>query len=391
MDYQLVPVLVGSAIFALLAACVVVVVKMVHRVYLRFQGIRTARYMASVGHMVNRRMLPPNMPSDWAHDSLFHEALAEYHLSGSDAEVAFIDGIVDQLGIRKVLRKRMRNRFSISRRLRAASAYIDLATKDQILELRSLLTDRSHHVAIHAAKALSRMDEIASVPAILRRASRASEWHAARFADALIGFGPEAGVPIRAWIRRSIDTKKPPVRMVALTIQVLGHIGDPHAEKLLLELLESDESEWRVKAATALGPLGSPSSVAGLIAATDDEYWPVRAKAATSLGRIGEPAAAESLRTLLNDRMWWVRQNAAEAIGLLPGGGPMLVEVLSGDDPFAADAAIYRLNMRGEVADGLVHTVNGSDGNVDAQLVVHVDWMPADDDGQNPDVGLVAG
>lgn len=373
LDNRLLWWLVGAAVVAISAAIVVVLVKSIHRVYLRWQGVRSAYYLAVIGQLVQRETLPASPPRDWSHDSLFHAALVEYrlHLAGPDR--GFVDNLVEYLGVMHVLEKRMRNKLSSTRRLRAVGTFVNLATVSHLDELRRLLLDPSHHVAIHAAKGLSRLGALDSVHAILGRAAMASPWHAARFTDALIGYGPAVGVPVRQWVQENSTTAEPPVRMVALAIQVLGRVRDVDSESFLVGLVVADEPEWRLKAVSALGEIGGYAAVSSLCEALEDPHWPVRARAAVALGHIGDPTSADALRLALNDQNWWVRQNASEAIAQLPGGGPLLVDVLTGDDPFAVDAALYQLAMRGEVSYGIIQTENGSGSDIFGHLEVHVD------------------
>ncbi|MCZ7531789.1 MAG: HEAT repeat domain-containing protein [Acidimicrobiia bacterium] len=361
-----------AAVSALVAIVVLVILKVTHRLYRRWQGVRSAQYVAVVGEMVSRNMLPLHPSPDWSHDPMFHNALVEYRLSLVGSEQGFVDELVAYLGVPEVLLARIARRFPPSARLAAVSTFVDLATDTYVEDLRRLLVDPNNHVAIHAAKGLSRLRDVTSVPAILNRAVEASPWHAARLADALVHFGPEVGPPIREWIEQRSDTDEPPVSTIALGIRVLGQVSDADAEALLLRLLTSDQPDWRLAAASALGSAGGDDAVLGLIDALDDDHWPVRARAASSLGRLAAAPAADRLRLLLNDPMWWVRQNAAEAIGWLPGGTGVLISVLSGEDPYAADAALYQLTMQGEVAEAARRSRAGTQSAIDIDLLAYV-------------------
>lgn len=328
--------------------------------------------------MTSRNMLPLHPASDWAHDPKFHNALVEYRLSLVGSERGFVDELVEHLGVPEVLLGRIARRFPPSARLAAVSTFVDLATGAYVEDLRRLLGDSNNHVTIHAAKGLSRLRDVKSVPAILDRAVEASPWHAARLADVLVQFGPEVGPPLREWIEQAMDTDDPSVSTIALGARILGQVSDADAEALLLRLPVSDQPEWRVTAASALSSSGGDGAVLGLIDALDDGYWPVRARAASSLGQLAASPAADRLRLLLNDPMWWVRQNAAEAIGWLPGGTDVLVGVLSDEDPYAADAALYQLTMQGEVADAARRSRRGTQTAVDIDLLANVGNLPPD-------------
>ncbi len=368
--------LLGSACVAAGTTLVLVVVKLIHRAYLRERGVRSAHYVAAVGEMISRSILPEHPAPAWAQDSLFHNALIDYRLSLVGSERGFVDDLVEHLGILDVLRSRMAPRYSTSRRLEAVSTFVDLATEGCIPDLRNLVLDPSPHIAIHAAKGLCRLRDTASVGPILDRASAASPWHAARIADALTGFGYEVGEPVRQWIRTAMAADDVSVPTVALAIRVLGQVSDADAEGLLLTLLVSDEPEWRVTAASALGAAGGDGAVMGLIRALEDDHWPVRARAASSLGHLAAGSARDHLAPLLCDEMWWVRQNAAQAIGQLPGGVAVLIGSLDGDDPFASDAALYQLTIQGEVAKAAERSRSGDPTALDIDLIAHIGNLP---------------
>lgn len=365
-----------SAAASIVAAAALVATKLSHRLLLRWQGVRKARYVGALGEMISRRVVPAEMTPGWADDPLFHDAVAEYRLTLNGEEHEYIDRLVERLGILGVLRGRIgRWWLPHSRRLRAVATFVDLATPGSIPVLRSLLANPNQYVALHAAKGLSRLDDLDSVPQILDQVKQASEWHSARMADALMGFGLPAGPAIRAWIRQEQAGPGPSVDTVALAARILGRIGDTDAEPLLLQLLESTEPEWRVAAASALGRCGGRDAVIALETALDDDYWPVRARAAAGLGRLADPTSSRKLAALLTDPVWWVRQNTAKAIGSLPGGRMELIRALGGEDTYAADAALHQLTVLGAIKEAADRYESGTATVTDLDLLSHAERM----------------
>ncbi len=365
-----------SAAASAVAAVALVVTKLSHRLLLRWQGVRKARYVAALGEMISRRVVPHGITPGWAEDPLFHDAVAEYRLTLSGEEHEYIDRLVETLGILEKLRERIGRRWlSRSRRLRAVAAFVDLAAESSIPVLRSLLRDSNQYVVLHAAKGLSRLDDLESVPHILDQITEAPEWHSARLGDALMGFGLPAGPAVRSWIRRQLVEEDPSTNTVSLAARVLGRIGDTEAEPLLLELLASTGPEWRVAAASALGRCGGREAVIALEKALEDDYWPVRARAAAGLGRLADPTSSRKLAPLLTDPVWWVRQNAAKAIGSLPGGRLELVRALGGPDTYAADAALHQLTMLGAVKEAADRYDMGTATVTDLDLLSHAERM----------------
>lgn len=348
---------------------VLVVVKLVHRELLRWRGVRSAHYVAAVGEMVSRRILPANPPQGWTVDPLFHDALADFRilLTGDDRQ--FVDELATRLGIHRVLIRRSRRRLPASARLRSVATLVDLATPVQRSHLRTLLADSNPQVRIHVVRGLARLHDVESIPRILARATRAEPWEAARVADSLTAMGPDVVDPIDRWVREAMTREEDrPVEMVSLAARVLGLVGDPTAEPILVELLRSDEPDWRMAAASALEHTGGSDSIGPLLTALDDRAWRVRARAVVALGAMADPSLGRPISALLYDQVWWVRQNAASALGSVPGGGEHLMVAVEGPDPYAADAALNQLTVSGVLATALDRVRTGAGSDRDHQL-----------------------
>jgi HEAT repeat protein len=372
MDPLLVSLLLIAAGAAVGAGVVLVAIKFAHRELQRWRGVRTAHYVAAVGELISRDLIPTDPPRGWAEDPLFHDALADYALLLTGGERAIVDGLVTHLGIVEVLRKRIRRRFPITTRLRSVSSLVDLANQAHVPDLRALLDDGNTHVRVHAIRGLARLDDVVSVSRILDLGAGVRQWEAARIADALVAFGPAATPAITEWLGRESGRHGAPVEMVALATRALGLIGDPAAEPVLIGLLHAELPDWRVAAASALEHAGTEQAVPHLLEALGDVSWRVRARAATALGGLADPDSPAALAPLLRDRVWWVRQNAAAALGRVPGGTAVLVDALDGDDAYAGDAALAHLTTSGEVAEAARRTSNGTATEVDARLLRHV-------------------
>jgi len=340
-----------------------VLFKIVHREYLRWRGVRSAHYVAAIGEMVSRRMVPERTPPGWAGDPAFHDALAEYRLLLTGSERQLIDDLAARSGVLAFLVHRSRRRFPIGSRLRAVVSLADLATSRQRHHLRLLMQDRHAHVRVNAVRGLARMGDFESAGAILDQAVDAEPWEAARLSDSLVAMGVEVVAPTCQWIESRVAEPEPPTRVIALACRALGVIGDPTAEATLIRLLSSSEPTWRVAAASALETVGGTASVEPLLDALDDRESRVRARATVALGASAEPRAARPVAGLLYDPVWWVRQNAARALGDIPGGTDHLLAAVAGPDPYAADAALHQLTLSGVLREAMerVRSGRGSD------------------------------
>lgn len=336
---------VTAALTVLLTA-----VKLLHREVLRWRGVRTAQYVAAVGELVSRGMLPTLPPRGWAEDPLFHQALADYRHVVTGADRDHIGALAEALGVYEVLLRRVRRPHLLRVRLRALTSLVDLAEPRHREALRTLARDRNSHVRVNAIRGLARLGDLDSVPWILAHATRSQPWEAARSADALVEMGRPAVPGICSWITAQTSRPDASVAVVALAARVLGLIGDHAAEPVLIELLGSNQPEWRVAAASGLERAGTEAALPHLVRALEDRSARVRARVAVALGASSDTGAGRPLSTLLYDPSWWVRQNAATALGRLPGGNDYLLAALDGPDPYAADAALNQLTISGTLA-----------------------------------------
>ncbi len=330
------------AVATVVAALALLSVKIAHRTMLNGRGVRSARYIGALGEMIARKLIPREIPQQWARDPLFHDALVEYRhlLSGDEGE--FVDILIKEVGIVPVLQNRIRHRFPPAVRLRAIASLVELAGPEEAPYLRRLLADKNDYVRSHAAHGLARFGDLPSVPLILNLLCHVKPWEAARLADAMASFDRAAVKPICEWILARWDDPSAE-QAISQAARVLGLLGEGEAETTLIEMKESDKTEWRIAAASALGRLASDNSRASLLRALLDVSWEVRARAVRALAALADSEVAPAVAGLLSDSQWWVRQNAAETLGDLPGGVDHLIIALDSDDRFAADAARNRL------------------------------------------------
>lgn len=343
------PVLGLAAAAVASLSVILVATKLANREIQRWRGVRSAHFVAAVGELVSRRMLPAIPPRAWGEDPLFHQVLGDYRRLVTGADRDHIDTLAEALGVYDVLLRRVRRPHRQGVRLRALTSLAELAQPRHVEILRELAADRNGNVRVNAIRGLTRLNDLEWVPWILDHASRSQPWEAARCADALVGMGRAAVPHICGWVENETGNPAGSVTVVALAARVLGLIGDPTAEPILIELLKSEQPEWRVAAASALEHAGTPAAIPHLLHAVEDRAARVRARVAVALGTSAEPSVGRPLSGLLNDESWWVRQNAAAALGNLPGGTDYLLAALHGPDPYAAGAALNQLTISGEL------------------------------------------
>jgi HEAT repeat protein len=113
----------------------------------------------------------------------------------------------------------------------------------------------------------------------------------------------------------------------------LVNMGD-RAMPGLIECLDDDSWEMRVRAARELGYRGDLSAVPVMIECLSDEDQNVRCGAAQALGDLGDPSAVPALVEQLSDEDEYLRSNAAKALAKLgdPSAVPALVKLLDSED-----------------------------------------------------------
>ncbi len=299
-----------------------------------FAEVRRAAYIAAMGEMAYRGGYPQDMLQGWVNDRVFREVVVEYLKFLTGAHRHRVLRFANDIGISELLHKELS---SMRKGLRSAAAegLSQLGDEDSVPFLLEALTDKEQGVKINAAHALARVGRPETLPAVMAAMAGGSDWVRSRVADALITFGPTAIVPISLVLdhpQTTPETKR-------LLIQVLGQIGDPIAEPILLSGLNSGDLDVRVRSTAALATAGSPSCVPSLIETLSDPDWRVRAQAATSLNVRMDPLAIPALKAALGDEGWWVRQNAATALTSIPGGQKALLAALDDPDQFARDVA----------------------------------------------------
>lgn len=349
-----------------------VAVKIVHRRRAERHRLRRAAYMA-----VLSRHLAGNAPTETigqsaAEDDAFLDAVIDLRNVMSGHEIETLSGIVDDLGLAERQLARLRSRFPLGRRLRAAVSLAEMGDESTAGALIEHLSDREPEIRIQCARGLGRMQYTAAIDAILERLGLEAPWVRARFADTLVGFGAKATWPLVAYIR--VNLRHDENQGVIEAIRVLGTIGDREVGPTLAGVLRvASDPEIRLAAIEALGAVGGPLAIRPIRHTFRSTDWRLRAKSATSLGQIGDPSVNVVLAEGLEDANWWVRRNSAAALASLPGGEEHLFKAVGSDDPFARDAAAEALADSGALAAAREREEHGQATKKDRLLLQHVE------------------
>ena len=372
MEAQLIAFYAALVILGIDAVLVAALIslKAIHRRRSRRHAERRAAYLDVLTHHLNYRNSTHPIGRDAADDPAFLDALIDVRDALAGPEVDTLAGIIERYDIAEHQEARLRTRFPLGRRLRAAVVLAEIGDEGSADALMEHLSDREPEIRIQAARGLRQMGWTPAIDAIVDRFSIESPWVRSRFSDILSGYGPKATWPLVAYVRvnHRFEIDGP-----VAAIRTLGRIGDREAGPPLLDLLtEADQPEIEVALISALGRIGGPEALLPLAGTAQDEDWRLRAETATALGTIGAPDAIPVLAELLEDRNWWVRRNSAAALARIPGGVAALYQALGSDDRFARDAAAESLTDAGELIAARRHADDGNADERELALLAHM-------------------
>lgn len=335
------PVVVTAAVCTAVLVVVLFVVKLAHRHQLRTAGVRRATYISAVADMTTHDYVPQGDLSAWAEDPVFLEVLFEFLAIIEGEQRETLVSIADQQALPQRLEKILARSISPAARTQAINRMVALGLDSFVPSYLRCLGDSVPEVRLAAANGLAEAGVVSSIPRLLEMIDQEASWEAARLADALALFGREATEAIS----RRLQTTTVSRASTALLIRVLGQIGDPDSEGVLVQLLKSPEGLVRLRAAAALGTAGSPDAVPALLETLIDPDWRVRVRAAGALGELSDPISVPALVEAVADENWWVRQNAAKALARTPAGVAALASLSTQSE--AREVALQYLGEAG--------------------------------------------
>jgi hypothetical protein len=310
---------------------------------------RHSRYVALISRRIAAKDSPQPIEGSTVVDDSFLDAVIDIRNVITGRQIDTLAGIIDGVGLARRQEQRLRSRFPLGRRLRAAVSLAEIGDESTAPVLIAHLSDREPEIRIQCARGLGRIQYEPAIEAILERFGLEEPWVRARFADTLVRFGVKATWPLVAFIRANL--KHDHNEGVIEAVRVLGVIGDREVGPSLAGILRAaTDPEVRIAVIESLGVVGGPLAIRPLKYTFRSTDWRLRAKSATSLGHIGDPSINVVLARGLQDSNWWVRRNTASALAALPGGDELLLQAIGSDDPFARDAAAEALADCGALA-----------------------------------------
>jgi HEAT repeat protein len=193
---------------------------------------------------------------------------------------------------------------------------------EQIDDLLNVLRDEASVDAVYdAAKKLRSIGDEKAIEPLLDRLSQGSKppWLDKMLITALYcSLPPNGPRPLRAenLLLEILDSESHDAEVRRASALALGYVGGEKVAKILIELLESDDTSLAYPCVVALGTLGDPRAVNALIEAIKSNQVLIPQAAAEALGRIGAPAnkAKARLQELARKGNKTERKHALEAI-----------------------------------------------------------------------------
>jgi hypothetical protein len=165
--------------------------KAVHRGRRERHDQRRALYMVGLSrHLAFREAYPFDL--DDIDDEAFLDAVIDLRNVVTGVEVSTLTSILGRTGLARRQEARLRRRFPLGRRLRAAVALAEVGDESTAPVLMEYLDDAEPEIRIQCARGLGRMQHMDAIPRILARFATEEPWVRARFADTLVGYGNKA-------------------------------------------------------------------------------------------------------------------------------------------------------------------------------------------------------
>ena len=193
------------------------------------------------------------------------------------------------------------------RRATAAYRLGDMACPEATPGLLPLLDDRDPDVRAATARSLGRLGAGEAAGPLVRALVGNLVPRAIAF-RAVLDVGSAALPGVRGLAHDPDQTLR------AVSVELLGWLGDASDDALLIEAVDDPAAEVRARAAAALGRLASGDGAEALTRALDDRIYFVRLQAARALGHVGEREAVPRLLRQAREDRFEAARAAAEAV-----------------------------------------------------------------------------
>ncbi|MFC4403416.1 HEAT repeat domain-containing protein [Gracilibacillus xinjiangensis] len=131
-----------------------------------------------------------------------------------------------------------------------------------------------------------------------------------------------------------------PVALRYALINAIGEESDRDQITFLERLIDSDDSEMRIRSLKAISTMGTVSDLERYMPIMDSNFWEERLMLAKIFNYFPVEQVSGPLQKLLTDKEWWVRYQAAKSLGNSANGKEILHQFIqTTDDPYGKEMA----------------------------------------------------
>ena len=159
-----------------------VLLKAFHRRRTQRHELRRAAYVATLSRHLASNQQTDRIDEAAADDDAFIDAVIDLRNVVSGREIETLTGLVDGLGVVKRQEAKLRSRFPLGRRLRAAVSLAEIGDETTAPVLIQHISDREPEIRIQCARGLGRMQNTAGIDAILERLGMRDRTQLTRYA-----------------------------------------------------------------------------------------------------------------------------------------------------------------------------------------------------------------
>ncbi len=227
-----------------------------------------------------------------------------------------------------------------TRRARAAADLGLVGARDVLPAIMAALDDPALPVRLAAVWAVGQAGDRQALLALVTRLGDPSELVGRRAQEVIAARGHEVEDEIVDFVAL---TQSRAGRLAG--VELIGWLRIAAGVELLLRLIDSPDTETRIKSVKAAAAIGDPRFLDPFHQRLRDEQWEVRCQAAKGLGVLGSPVSVLHLEAALRDEQWWVRFYAAAALAEIGATGEAaLIGALADPEPKVAGMARYLLD-----------------------------------------------
>jgi hypothetical protein len=340
--------LIGAAVEACVALICVIAV-MVHAVWQRRGDALRARRLHAARVLINQCLME-GIITDGDRAELRKmpmrarvTVLTAFATTFQGEERLLLHQLATLGGVTRLAERRCRSQWW-SRRLQGARLFAIVGGGQHVVP--GLFDDKNEEVRAGAAEWAAGQPEPEIIERLLPHLTDSSVFCRFVVKDSFLNIGPAATDALLAHLEADSAPS-------ADVLDVARWVADARFMSVALRLVDSRDPLLRMHAMSLLATIGGALALDRLGAKLQDPDTGVRLSALRGLQRLGDWRAGALCMEALRDPLWDIRHEAARALLAMGAPGVVLLrKATRSDDRFAADMALYMLDMPAGVMAG---------------------------------------